>query len=68
MKAHSPDEIMAEVHAAKDKLSHEAGYDVARLIAASRARHPAPAALGAKTRSKSKKTSVRRRSPKAALA
>ncbi len=61
MKSQSTDEIMAEVHAAKDALSREANYDVARLIAASRAR--AGAAPSPKPATKKKRTL--RRKPKA---
>jgi hypothetical protein len=61
MKSQSTDEIMAEVHAAKDALSREANYDVKRLIAASRAR------AGAASSPKPANTKKRppRRKPKA---
>lgn len=63
MKPHTTDEIMAEVHAAKDALSREASYDVVRLIAASRARaNPAP-----KTKPVTKKKRTLRRKPKASV-
>ena len=57
MKHASTDEIMAEVHAVKDALSREAGFDVVQLIAASRNRaNPQP--------SRSMTGVVKRRSPR----
>lgn len=38
MKTMKADEILAKVHAVKDALSREAGFDVAPLVAASRHR------------------------------
>jgi hypothetical protein len=61
MKTQPGDEIMAEVHAVKDALSQAAGYDVVRLIAASRQRSQSKESKPVSTLLKKRASQVRRR-------